>query len=146
MKATIKIIALAILAVGVVACSGCIQRLVGGDFGVERTVTINSDPQGATVLIDNEAVGKTPYTFEFIHYGTRKITLMAPGYETMDTLEPIKAPWYQWFPVDFFVDVVLPIKIRDNREFFYPLQPEKGNGDDFRARAEEFRKAEQMED
>ena len=146
MKATIRIFAFLILAAGVVVCSGCIQRLVGGDYGVERTVTINSDPQGATVLVDNEEVGKTPYTFEFIHYGTRKITLMAPGYDTMDMLEPIKPPWYQWFPIDFFVDVVLPIKIRDNREFFYPLQPEKGNSDDFRARAREFRDKERQED
>ena len=146
MKAIIRISALLILAVGVAACSGCIQRLVGGDFGVERTVTINSDPPGATVLLDNEEVGKTPYTFEFIHYGTRKITIMAPGYDTLDALEAIKAPWYQWFPIDFFVDVVLPIKIRDSREFFYPLQPEKGNGSDFRQRAQDFRDKERQED
>ncbi len=132
--------------VAVVCCSGCIQRGINGKYGVERSITIKSDPAGARVLVDSEEVGTTPYTFRFVHYGTRKFTIIAEGFKTVEAFEKINPPWYQWFPIDFFVEIILPVKFEDRREYFYPLEPESDvSGDDFEKRAREFRDAARKE-
>ena len=137
----------AIIVFAVVAASaGCIQRQINGRYGVERYITIRSEPAGARVLVDSEEVGTTPYTFHFIHYGTRKFTVIADGYKTVEAMERIKPPWYQWFPIDFFVELILPVKFEDKREFLYMLEPEPYvGGEEFERRAREFREMERKE-
>ena len=54
--------------------------LQGKKFG---SVTIESNPSGATVLIDGVENGFTPLLAEEIEVGTRKLMLIKPGYETL---------------------------------------------------------------
>ena len=42
---------------------------------VLRSLTVNSEPPGAMVYLDDELIGETPVTTTFTYYGTRKITL-----------------------------------------------------------------------
>lgn len=108
-----------IFLLGFTAFSGCVLR----------TLTINSEPSGATVYVDNTAVGETPVTIPFTYYGTRKITLEktdADGkliYERKIVYEKLSAPVYQIFPLDFFSEIVLPVDIKDEHFFTYRLDP-----------------------
>ena len=98
---------------------------------VLRTLTIDSHPSGAMVYLDDEPVGETPVTTSFTYYGTRKISLEirdAEGrllYERKVIYEKIKPPLYQVFPIDFFSEVVIPAKFKDEHNFTYQLEPLK---------------------
>jgi len=59
----------------------------------------------------------------FVYYGTRKIQIVKPGYETLTVLQPIPAPWYQWPVIDFVSEHFAPGKIRDYRTLNYDLKP-----------------------
>ena len=98
---------------------------------VLRTLTIDSHPSGALVYLDDEPLGETPVTTAFTYYGTRKITLEkmdAEGrllYERKIVYEKVKPPLYQIFPLDFFSEVVIPAKFKDEHNFTYQLEPLK---------------------
>jgi hypothetical protein len=128
------------------ACPGCVKKYVNKEYGVERYITVRSDPPGAHVFIDNEEVGDTPIeNYKFIHYGTRRITIMAPGYKTISTYERIGAPIYQWFPVDFVFELLLPVKLEDHHNFLYILEPDpEMDVQEFIRKAQEFRQKERQ--
>lgn len=96
---------------------------------VLRSLTINSEPSGAMVYLDDEPIGETPVTTTFTYYGTRKITLEktdAEGrllYERKIVYEKIKPPFYQIFPLDFFSELVIPAKLKDEHYLSYQLDP-----------------------
>lgn len=108
-----------IFLLGFTVFSGCVLR----------TLTINSEPSGATVYLDNTPIGETPVTIPFTYYGTRKITLEktdADGkliYERKIIFEKLSTPVYQYFPLDFFSEIVLPVDIKDEHFFTYRLDP-----------------------
>lgn len=103
------------LALGVLAClPGCVQR----------RMTIRSNPPGALVYIDDNEIGTTPISTDFVYYGTRKIRLVKDGYETLTVLQPVRAPWYQIPPLDFFSENLVPGEIRDRRTLTYQLHPQ----------------------
>lgn len=87
-------------------------------------MTINSDPPGALVLVDGEEKGYTPAPIDFTYYGTREITLIKDGYETVTTMQKVRTPWYQIFPLDFVSDNLLPFKVTDRHQFDYQLKPQ----------------------
>lgn len=90
---------------------------------VNRRMTIRTDPPGALVELDGQRLGATPVSTDFTYYGTREITLSAPGYETMVVPQPVPAPWYQRFPFEFFADNLLPFRVTNRHEFMYRLRP-----------------------
>lgn len=90
-----------------------------------RRMTVRSDPAGALVMVDGEEVGYTPCSVPFIYYGTREITLIKPGYETLTTMQKVSTPWYQYFPLEFVTDNLVPYKITDRRDFYYRMQPQQ---------------------
>lgn len=96
------------------AAAGCVQR----------RLTIRSNPPGALVYVDNYEIGTTPVSTDFIYYGTREIRLVKDGFVTETRQAPIWAPWYQWFPLDFFAENVVPYEIRDERTLDFQLTPQ----------------------
>lgn len=90
---------------------------------VQRYISVKSDPPNATVFIDGQKHGVTPTTVPFDFYGTREITLIKKGYHIATHLENIPTPFYQRFPLDFFVEFFVPIPITDQHNFFYTLKP-----------------------
>ncbi|MBW3543434.1 MAG: PEGA domain-containing protein [Planctomycetes bacterium] len=89
---------------------------------VYRRMTIRSDPPGALVLLDGREVGYTPYTGDFIYYGTREITLVKDGYETRTVLQPFRPPFYQILPLEFFADNLLPFQVTNRHDYLFPLE------------------------
>jgi len=94
-----------------------------GSCAVERTLRVTSDPEGATVRIDDEIVGRTPVRVPFDHYGKRRVTLYRDGYLTHSERVDLRAPWFGVFPVDLVSEVLLPFGWKDRRRFHVTLVP-----------------------
>jgi len=91
---------------------------------VRRRLNVNSNPPGALVYVDNQQIGTTPCSVDFTYYGTREIRLIKPGFETLTVNQPIPTPWYEYIPLDFVSENLVPNKIRDNRTVSYNLSPQ----------------------
>jgi hypothetical protein len=91
---------------------------------VQRRLTIRSNPPGALVYIDDYQIGTTPVSTDFVYYGTRKVRLVKGGYETLEVLQPIPTPWYQYPGLDFVSENLVPGEIRDERVVDFQLQPQ----------------------
>jgi hypothetical protein len=122
---------------------GLVVALVLQPGCVHRRMTIRSNPPGAVVYVDNQEIGTTPVSTDFLYYGTREIRLVKDGYETLTVMQPVPMPWYQYPPLDFFSDNFTPGEIRDQRTFTYNLVPQMvvptdvllGRGEQLRAQA-----------
>jgi hypothetical protein len=90
---------------------------------VERTYTILTLPPGAMVLENGHEIGPAPITRHFRYYGTYRFTIMANGFQTLVVDQPISYPWYEYFPLDFISENLIPWTIRDRRKFEYTLEP-----------------------
>lgn len=88
---------------------------------VERRLTINTRPQGALVVLNDEEVGQSPVTVSFEWYGDYCVRISKEGYETLDTHRELKGPWYDKFPFDFFAQLVSPKRIVDSYEWTFEL-------------------------
>ncbi|MFI5461522.1 MAG: PEGA domain-containing protein [Isosphaerales bacterium] len=119
-----------LLLAGIGLISGC----------VERRYTIRSDPPGATVIVNGEEIGPAPASKSFVYYGDREITLMLDGYATKTVIQPINAPWWDNLLTEFFTENVIPVSLRDERQFKYQLVPaESPSQGELRDRAEGLR-------
>jgi len=92
---------------------------------VERRLTINTDPEGAVVFLNDEEIGTSPVTTSFMWYGDYKLRIRKQGYETLKTHRRAKAPWYDYFPFDFFAQILYPGKIVDSYEWKFTLKPQQ---------------------
>ncbi len=90
---------------------------------VERRYTIYSDPPGAIVYRNGQYLGPTPVDDHFIFYGKYHFVLVKEGYETLVVDQKISTPWYEYPPLDFVAESLVPWKFRDVRTFTYTLQP-----------------------
>jgi hypothetical protein len=88
---------------------------------VERRYTIRTDPPGALVIVNKEEVGASPVSKSFTFYGDRDITIIADGYQTMRVQQPLAAPWWDNRVTEFFTENLLPVTLRDEREFTFKL-------------------------
>src|SRR5439155_18204145 len=75
---------------------------------VKRRYTIRTDPPGATVIVNNEEIGRTPVSRSFTFYGDREITMIMDGYKTQRVIQPIKSPWYDNYLTEVFTENFLP--------------------------------------
>ncbi len=90
---------------------------------VERKLTINTEPQGALVTLNDEQIGVSPVTVSFNWYGDYWIRASKEGFETLDTHRELKAPLHDRFPFDFFAGVLYPGQIADDYEWTFELAP-----------------------
>jgi len=98
---------------------------------VERRLLVRSEPAGARVRVNGVPSGTTPAEIPFAFYGIVRLEidpLDADGDGTADFrrfVAPVdlKTPWYEWFPLDFFADNLLPWTVRDHHEFEAVLEP-----------------------
>lgn len=121
-------LALAVLAPVV---SGCVRR----------TLTIQTEPTGALVYLNDEEVGRSPVTTDFLWYGDYEVIIRKEAHQTLHTHAEIKAPWYQVPPIDFFAEVLYVGKIHDARFLSYALEPERlPDREKLLERAEGFRR------
>jgi hypothetical protein len=98
--------------------------LLPGSGCVRRRLNVRTNPPGALVYVDNQQIGTTPCSVDFVYYGTREIRLVKAGFETLTVNQPIPTPWYQYPPLDFISENLVAAKIRDNRTVTYNLAPQ----------------------
>jgi hypothetical protein len=91
---------------------------------VRRRMTVRTNPPGATVYLDGKEIGRTPFSSDFDFYGKREFRVVKDGYETKTVILPVRAPWYEWFGIDFFSEVILPGKLTDRKYYEFELQPD----------------------
>jgi hypothetical protein len=92
---------------------------------VERRLTINTRPQDALVVLNDEEIGQSPVTVPFNWYGDYNVRISKEGYETLKTHRRLKSPWYDKFPWDFFAQIVNPKRIVDSYEWTFELAPKE---------------------
>jgi hypothetical protein len=97
--------------------------LIGGC--VERQLTINTEPRGALVTLNDEEIGTSPVTVSFNWYGDYNVRISKEGYETLKTHRKLKRPWYDKFPFDFFAQILNPKRIVDSYEWTFTLAPKQ---------------------
>jgi hypothetical protein len=90
---------------------------------VRQRMTVSSYPPGATVYLDGKEIGRTPCSTGFDFYGKREFRLVKDGYETLTVVRPVRAPWYEYFPLDFASEVLLPGKLTDQKSYEFDMQP-----------------------
>ena len=108
-------------ACGALACIGAVLIVLSGC--VERELFIHTDPPAASMNLDGRDYGETPVAIPFHYYGTRALELRLEGHRVKRTLIAVEEPWYQYFPLDLFFDVLWPFTIKDNQVFFIELEP-----------------------
>lgn len=109
-----------LLVVAALNALGCIQR----------TITVNSDPEGALVWLNDEEVGRTPVTVPFTFYGTYSVRLEKDGFRTLNTETEAEMPWWE-LPGPDLIAEALPGTRRVDLQWDYelhrqqPAHPEK---------------------
>jgi hypothetical protein len=104
------------------ACWILFVTLIAGCGRIEREISITSNPPGALVWANDQEIGRTPMTRDFLWYGTYDVVLRKDGYEALHTRTKVIAPWWQWPPIDLAVEI-LPWQWKDQRKFTYTLKP-----------------------
>ena len=68
---------------------------------VERKLTINTEPQGALVVLNDEEIGISPVTVAFNWYGDYKVRINKDGFQALNTHRKLDRPTRDKFPADF---------------------------------------------
>ena len=93
---------------------------------IERTVSINTEPEGATVVLNDQEVGTSPVKGPFTWYGDYEIIIRKEGCETLRTHQKIATPWYEVPGIDLFTECFMPFTVHDDRELeTFVLQPKQ---------------------
>jgi len=90
---------------------------------VERKLTINTQPAGGLVFLNDEEIGVSPVTVGFSWYGDYKVRISKKGYETLNTHRNLPSPLHDHFPLDFFAELLWPWRIADEYEWTFELLP-----------------------
>jgi len=107
---------------------------------VERRLTINTKPQGALVVLNDEEIGESPVTVPFNWYGDYDVRISKEGFQTLKTHRPLKGPWYDKFPFDFFA-LLNPKRTVDSYEWTFELPPlQQPTREELIQKAEELKK------
>ncbi len=91
---------------------------------VERQLTINTEPQGAMVVLNDQQIGESPVTVPFNWYGDYWVRVSKDGYETLNTHRELEAPLHDYLPFDFFAQILYPGHIVDTYEWTFELEPQ----------------------
>ena len=89
---------------------------------VEQTLSIDSNPPGALVFLNDQEVGRTPLERDFKWYGDYDIQIRQEGYQTLQTHQMLAAPAWNWVPFDLLASL-LPFNLKDHKSLSFTLQP-----------------------
>jgi PEGA domain len=108
---------------------------------VRRTLTITTEPPNARVYLNDEEVGRSKVTTDFLWYGDYRVTLRAQGYQTLETGWQIDPPWYQIVPIDFVAEVLWPGQLHDTHErHFTMVEAQEPTSEELLSRADDLRR------
>ncbi|HOW69673.1 MAG TPA: PEGA domain-containing protein [Phycisphaerae bacterium] len=103
--------------------TACAALCLAAPGCVRRTLTVNTVPQGARVILNDEEIGTSPVQVDFLWYGDYDVILRKDGYRTLRTHQKIDAPWYQIPPMDFFAETLIPVMLHDQQQMSFTLEP-----------------------
>lgn len=95
----------------------------------KRILHVESVPPGASVLFNGSPIGRTPLDYEYLHYGTVRVSLQLDGYHTRSEQLELKPRWWSRFPMDILTEVFLPIGWVDKRLYRVTLEAGKDRMD-----------------
>ncbi len=110
----LMILTITMLCLGV----GCVERRY-----IVRAADPSGRPVNARVTINSTPAGISPVSINYEYYGTRRVKIEAEGFETVNTTLPIRAPIWDNAVTGFFTENLIPITLRDEREFTFQLKP-----------------------
>lgn len=108
---------------------------------VRRTMTITTEPPGARVFLNDQEVGRSTVTTDFLWYGDYRVDIRKDGFRTLETNWNVKPPWYQLVPIDFFSEVLWPGHLHDTHARHFVLEEaQEPDSQELLIRAEELRR------
>ena len=105
----------------VCACVTAVAMMAAGGGCVRRTIRITTEPPNALVFLNDQEIGRSEVTTDFLWYGDYDVIIRKEGYQTLHTNWEVKPPWYQVIPLDFFSEVLWPWQIHDARKRHFVL-------------------------
>ena len=81
---------------------------------VDRKFRIETDPPGADVYLDGVLIGKSPVVIPFDFHVTHEVRIEKKDYWTEKFNKKLTAPLYEWFPLDFVSENILPLTLNDH--------------------------------
>lgn len=128
--------------------TSCLLLLLGIMIGagltgcVRRTLTITTAPPQALVYLNDQEVGRSELTTDFLWYGDYDVVIRKEGCQTLHTHLQLDPPWYQVVPLDFIAEVLWPRRVVDSHYAHFELVPWKSpTHEELIERAEETRRA-----
>jgi hypothetical protein len=105
---------------------------------VQRTIKIDSTPQGALVYLNDEEVGRTPVSVPYKYYGVYDVRLELDGYKPLWTKEEAKAPWWEAPGPDLVAEAISDAHVI--QDWHFDMEPKLAVSDaDVVKRAEELK-------
>lgn len=89
---------------------------------VRRSLTITTEPPGGLVFLNDQEIGHSAVTTDFLWYGDYDVIIRKKGYTTLKTHWNIEPPWYQIIPLDFFSEVLWPGHLHDHHDKHFELE------------------------
>ena len=99
---------------------GCALLLVTGC--IHRSLTIRTQPPGASVYVNDTLKGQSPVTCDFLWYGWHRVKIEKEGYDRLNDHTMLHCPFYLWIPLDVIIEL-LPLTVHDDRTLSYTLTP-----------------------
>ena len=101
---------------------------------IERKFLIITSPADSEIYLDGKYVGNSKPTIPndkktgrlevpFVYYAKREIVVKSKNFETRREFLKPTTPWFDYFPIDFFAEVLLPYTI--NVEYVYRIDLNK---------------------
>ncbi|MAX25128.1 MAG: hypothetical protein CMJ19_11555 [Phycisphaeraceae bacterium] len=88
---------------------------------VQRTIKIDSTPQGALVHLNDQEVGRTPVSVPYKFYGVYDVRLELDGYKPLWTQEEAKAPWWEAPGPDIIAEAISDAHVI--QDWHFDLEP-----------------------
>lgn len=104
-----------------IAMIGC---LIAAPGCIERTITINTEPEEATIFLNDQEVGRSPVVVPFTWYGDYDIIVRKDGYKTLQTHHRVVTPWYELPGIEIITECLIPFTVHDDHVLdTFVLQP-----------------------
>jgi PEGA domain-containing protein len=127
MSGSTKFVSLAVVVPAVVAACATIMH------GSSQQVGINSQPTGATVVVDSQTVGVTPVAAKLGRNRTHRVTVTMAGYEPYEMVTTRKTSGWVWGNIVF--GGLIGLIVDASTGGLYDVKPEQINAQLARAGA-----------
>lgn len=98
---------------------------VAGLGCVRRTIQLTTEPNNALVFLNDQEIGRSEVSTDFLWYGDYDVVIRKEGYKTLKTNWKLTRPWYQYVPFDFITEVLWAGRIHDVHVRHFELEEQQ---------------------